>query len=239
MNDDTLILYYYDDGLTEAERLEVRAALRRDAALRERYERLCADLCGVAAEPVAVPAGLEARWHASIERAANRGLPRADRHTRAFHLPSFAWGTAVAAALVLGLAVGLYVSGDGPPEPPHGVVDAGADAAPAVAFARGFKVHLRESRRQLADLPAAASRERALLVERMIEQNRLFERAASRNGAQDLARVLRAFEPILERLAADDVTAAEAAALEAKLAFELNVMLTKLTRRVSEETGPI
>lgn len=91
----------------------------------------------------------------------------------------------------------------------------------------------------LADLPAAASRERELLVERMIEQNRLFERAASRNGAEDLARVLRAFEPILERLAAADVTEAEAAALEAKLAFELDVMLTKLTRRVSEETGPI
>lgn len=239
MNDDTLILYYYEDGLTEAERLEVRAALERDAALRGRYERLCKDLSGVAAQAVPVPAAVEARWHASVERAAKRGRPRAGARTRAFHLPSFAWGAAVAAALVLGLAIGLYVSGERATEPPPGVADAGNGPAPAVAFARGFKVHLRESRRELANLPAAASRDREMLVRHMIEQNRLFERAASRNGADELARVLRAFEPILERLAAEDVTEAEAAALEAKLAFELNVMLTKLTRQVSEETGPI
>jgi hypothetical protein len=36
------------------------------------------------------------------------------------------------------------------------------------------------------------------------------------------------------RLAAEDVTAEESEALRAQLAFELNVMLTKLTRETSE-----
>ena len=70
----------------------------------------------------------------------------------------------------------------------------------------------------------------------IINQNRLFERAAEQNNAADLARVLRAFEPILVQLAKEDLSDAEAQALRAKLAFELNVMLTKLSRDASNET---
>ena len=67
----------------------------------------------------------------------------------------------------------------------------------------------------------------------------LRSRAAEEHNSNDLARVLRAFEPILLRLAADDISEREAEALQAQLAFELNVMLTKLGRNLSEETGPI
>jgi DNA-binding FadR family transcriptional regulator len=67
----------------------------------------------------------------------------------------------------------------------------------------------------------------------------MFERAAEQNDSKDLARVLRAFEPILMRLAADDIAAEDAEALQAQLAFELNVMLTKLGRNVSEDTDTI
>ena len=69
---------------------------------------------------------------------------------------------------------------------------------PSGAFARGLQVHLRESRQELAGLPADADSERAMLITHMIQQNRMFERAAVQNDSEDLARVLRAFEPILD-----------------------------------------
>ena len=74
------------------------------------------------------------------------------------------------------------------------------------------------------------------LILHIVDQNRLFEQAAVNNDSQDLARVLRAFEPILLQLAADDVTPQRAEYLRAQLAFELNVMLTKLARDASDQT---
>ena len=40
MNDDTLLLYYFDDGLSAGERSEIESALRADAALAAR-SKLC------------------------------------------------------------------------------------------------------------------------------------------------------------------------------------------------------
>ena len=44
MNEEKLILYYYKDGLSEAERREIKAALASDDELRQRYESLSRDL---------------------------------------------------------------------------------------------------------------------------------------------------------------------------------------------------
>jgi len=74
---------------------------------------------------------------------------------------------------------------------------------------------------------------------RIIEQNRLYERAAEQKDSPKLARVLRAFEPVLIRLAAEDLAPEDEKALRAQLAFELNVMLTKLARETSEEATSI
>lgn len=244
INDDILTLYYYRDGLTEAERARVQAAIEEDTALRARYEQLCEDVESfAAAEPVAAAPAAVARWHDSIERVARIEQQRASSRNRVFHLPSFAWGAVVAAALVVGIGIGSYFSGNNVPEPSidNGVADTAMPEprSPSVTFARGLLVHLRESRQELADLPMGADSERAMLIMQMIQQNRMFERAAVQNESQDLARVLRAFEPILMRLASDDISPADAEALQAQLAFELNVMLTKLRRNVSEVTGPI
>jgi hypothetical protein len=78
--------------------------------------------------------------------------------------------------------------------------------------------------------------DRTMLVLRIIEQNRMFENAAVSSDALKLARVLRAFEPILLRLAADDLAPADAEALQAQLAFELSVMLTKLGAGSSDDS---
>ena len=80
---------------------------------------------------------------------------------------------------------------------------------------------------------------RALLIMDILEQNRLYERAAEQKNSPGLARVLRAFEPILIRLAAEDLGPEDEVALRAQLAFELNVMLTKLSRETSEEPQTI
>jgi hypothetical protein len=244
MNDDTLILYYYRDGLTEAERRQVEAALETDASLRARYEELCKDLARLdAPAPMAVAADVTARWHDSIDRAARSERQRSTSPHRGFHFPSFAWGTGVAAVLVAGIVIGLYMSGNQVSEPliATDVTDAVFPDArsPSDAFARGLQVHLRESRKELAALPMDAHTERAVLIMQMIQQNRMFERAAEQNDSADLARVLRAFEFILVRLAADDITAEDAEALQSQLAFELDVMLTKLRRNASDVTGPI
>ena len=228
MNEDTLILYYYNDGLSERERREVEAAIHDDAAIAARYDDLCRQLNDFAeTEPAAVPSHTVQRWHDAIDREARleHGRQQEPRQ-KSFSGFSFAWGAAVAAALVIGISVTMTRV-----EP---IVD--GPAVTSTAFTRGVQVHFRYTYGQLAGLPVDSAAARTELVLQIIEQNRLFERAAEQNDSDDLARVLRAFEPILVRLAAEDITPQEAETLRAQLAFELNVMLTKLSRDTSNET---
>jgi hypothetical protein len=242
--DDILILYYYKDGLSEAQRVKVQTAIRRDAAIRARYEQLRADLDDLDGQETVSPApDAVARWHDSIDRTARMEHQQATPSSRAFLLPSFTWGAAFAATLIVGIGIGNYLSGRGPIEQPvNDYVAGNVDPVPSSAsatFARGLAVHLRESRRELANLPAEASSERTMLVSQMIRQNRMFERAAAEKNSEDIARLLRALEPVLVQLASADLSPAEARALQAQLAFELNVVLTKYGRNASDETGPI
>jgi hypothetical protein len=247
MNDDTLILYYYGDGLSDDERAAVEAALENDASLRERYRALRQSLDRFNEPPAGhAPAHMVVRWHRSIERAAaGEGVKNASTG-RAGHFPSFAWG-ALAAALVAGIAIALYFGDRATPVP--SIVDSrdgvviddrshGQVTAP-VSFSRGLQVHLRESRQDIMRLAANGNGNRTMLVMDIIRQNRLFERAAQEHDAEDLARVLRAFEPVLLRLANEDISTQDAAALRAKLTFELNVILTKMEQSESDDTESI
>ena len=243
MNDDTLTLYYYDDGLTAAERREVESALRSDSALAERYRKLCAQLDGLKEfDSVPAPSHLVARWHDAIDKAGEREAVAVVKPSVSFHFGSFFWGTAVTAALALGIAIGVYMTGDGVDDsvPANTFTDVTQtpEADAPTAFSRGLLVHFQESRDQLTGLTNANGK-RSQLIMNIIQQNRLFERMASQNESPDLARVLRAFEPILTRLAADDISPEDAAKLQSQLAFELNIVLTKLARRVSDKTDSI
>ena len=240
MNDETLTLYYYDE-LSAAERRDVEAALAADSALAERYRVLRDELDGLAeSDAPAAPTHLVAQWHDVIDGAAKRERTARVPLSRPFHFASFSWGAVVAAALALGIAIGIRLAGDDP------VVDPGLVAVTPTtttktpdAFSRGLLVHFRDSREQLASINPGMNGERQLLIQNIIDQNRLFERMAQQNDAGDLARVLRAFELILFRLAAEDVSPEEAAKLQAQLSFELGVVLTKLGRGVSNETHDI
>jgi len=241
MNEDTLILYYYNDGLSDRERRQVETAINTDTAVSAQYEALCRQLNDLSeTDAQAVPSHTLQRWHDTIDRAAQQTHIRQQQPPGPFHMFSFAWGAAVTAALAVGIGLGVYFSSGDTNAPIPGItvanVDAGATIAVPAAFTRGVRVHLQDTQQDLADLSLDADADRILLILKIIDQNRLFERAAEQNNSQSVARVLRAFEPILLRLAADDIAPEDAEALRAQLAFELNVMLTKLSRDTSKET---
>jgi len=239
MNDDKLTLYYYKDGLTKDERLEVTNALAADAELAARYQSLCNALSKMGSETApALPADMMARLHESLDRAAAIERGREPVRPTNLHPMSFFWGAAITAALAIGIGLGAWFSSSETIEPtvvtPTMVDVTPVPAAVPVAFQRSAQNYLRESQMEIASLPVDAEADRLMLIVRLIEQNRLFEKAATRNNSTDLARVLRAFEPILVQLASDDIAPEEAEALRSKLAFELNVMLTKLSRDASD-----
>jgi hypothetical protein len=246
MNDEHLILYYYADGLSKAERRRIGAALAADPALQSRYDALRRELDGLVNGPADAPAAPEhlvARWHDSIDRAARLERPELRRPAKILHLASFGWGAAVAAALALGIGIGVYLPGRDDADPSAAPLPAIVEVAPSVtagdAFTRGLRAHFQESRQNIGGLPVEDLEARRLLILHIVQQNRLFARAATENRSPELSRVLRAFEPILVRLADEDLAPEEAQRLQDQLLFELNVMLTKMNRPPSDRSESI
>ncbi len=227
MNEETLILYYYDDELDDLEKQRVSAALAADPDLAAEYEALCRDLNRLAeTDDVEVPAHVIQRMHDSVDRVARPVLVDVATPARPFNPLSFIWGAAVTAALAIGIGIGAYFSDE--------TVSTPADLSDP--FMRGMQVFLRDARDGVSAMPVSRIDDRTRLITHIIEQNRLFESAAVQNESADLARVLRAFEPIFLKLASEDITPTEAAALRDQLTFELNVVLTKISRASSNET---
>ena len=76
MNEETLICYYYGDGLSDTERRTVESALATDAELATQYASLCRELDGLAR--------LWRREHELVVQA--RNLPQnVDGHFRKGH----------------------------------------------------------------------------------------------------------------------------------------------------------
>ncbi len=183
------------------------------------------------------PPHVKQQWHDAIDSAAaiERGKTRSA--TSPWHAASVFLGMAIAATLALGIGIGYFLADEGSNGYVQGVqvadIRTPVDAVPA-SLSRGVQVHFRDSREQLLSVPATG--DQTELVLQIIEQNRMFVSAANNSNAPKLARVLRALEPILLRLAADDLAPADAEALRAQLAFELNVVLTKLAAESSDDS---
>ena len=236
MNDDILTLYYYDEELSARERREVEAALESDPGLSTRYERLCADLEQLKpAEDASAPEHLAARWHDAIDRAAAKEAAPAPAQRRS-RSGVFFLGFAVAASMAIGIAIGIFLTNGSAPVETTSTVVADDNSA---ALSRGLAAHFRDSRDALAVSDLGSASERTQLIMNIVQQNRLFERMATRNDAADLARVLRAIEPVLIELAAEDISPEEAVKLQSQIAFELSVVLTKLARQVSDQSDDI
>jgi hypothetical protein len=224
ITDDDLLLYYYRDGLDAAERARIGAALSEQPELAQRLQSLVARLDAAAAIPdVPVPAQVQQRWRDALERAAlqeGKSIASVPRPVRRF---DFRWAAAAAVAVV---ALVFYRN------QPHDVTvmdPTNVVAGDASAYQRGLKVHLASTERQLADIGNATPEERAKLIETIVAQNRIYALAAERAGEPQLARVLRAFSPVLESLKQEG---ADPTASVAQLAFEFRVMQGRLA------TGP-
>ena len=236
ISDDDLLLYYYRDGLDAAERARIGAALSEQPELAQRLQGLVARLDAAAAMPEApVPAHTQQRWQAALASAIEReqttrtdaGDARVPQPSRRF--ANARWLAAAASVAAIALVVVIATR----PAPRTLAEVAAPDAAHAgdtAAYERGLKFHLASTERQLAGIERATPEERARLVESIITQNRMYAIAAERAGEPRLARVLRAFAPVLESVAHEG---AEPAAGVAQLSFELRVM----QERLAAETG--
>jgi len=232
ISDDDLLLYYYRE-LDAAERARIAAALSEQPELAQRLHRLVARLDAAAASPdVAVPADVQQRWRTALERAAThtRAVPR-----RRF-LTQPRWQAAAAAVAIVALTLSVQKA----MQPTSNQTAANTAASPqgvtgtsdASAYENGLKWHLASTERRLASLGDATPAERARLIETIIGQNRIYALAAERAGEPQLARVLRAFTPVLEGVADGR---GESASAIAQLNFELRVMQARLS---ADAAGP-
>jgi hypothetical protein len=223
ISDSDLLLYHYGDGLDAAERERIRVALSAEPELDKRLRLLIQRLDAAAMIPdVAVPAHTRQRWQAAIEQAArNEAAPR-----RVLLNPSHWRVVGVVAAIVLVVSALIVTmkftrDGEGTSRTPH-------IASNTTRPERALQWHLASAEQQLAELDATSGEERDRLIDTVIAQNRLYAIAAERSGDQRLARALRSFAPILERLAAAESGSNEPAAELAQLNFELRVMQARL-----------
>ena len=227
ITDDELLLYYYRE-LDTAERARIGAALAEQPELAQRLHRLVARLDAAAVTPeVPVPLQYQQRWESALAQAGRRAEPMPARR------PAFAqprWLAAAAAVIVAFVAVITLTRSPGDVDGPQiastqdpASTGAAKDSTP---YENGLKWHLASTERRLASLESATPEERAQLVEAIISQNRLYALAAERAGEPQLARVLRAFTPILEDVAAG--RSKSTAGDLAQLNFELRVMQARL-----------
>ena len=232
ITDDELLLYYYRE-LDTAERARIGAALAEQPELAQRLHRLVARLDAAAVTPeVPVPLQYQQRWETALAHAGRRE-ERVTARRPMFAQPK--WLAAAATVLVAFVAVISLTRSPGTVDGPQTAsTDAPTTQNPAkpagkedpTAYENGLKWHLASTERRLADLGGASPEERARLVEVIISQNRLYALAAERAGEPQLARVLRAFTPILEDVAAG--RSKSTAGDLAQLNFELRVMQARL-----------
>jgi hypothetical protein len=222
ISDDDLLLYYYRDGLDATDRARIGAALAEQPELARRLHGLVARLDAAAAMPdVPVPPQTQQRWQAALDRAVKD--PRvATARGNSFSRPR--WQALAAAAAVAVIAL-VFVIQDPMTPKPVPTPETSAGTTDSSAYENGLKWHLASTERRLASLNDATPEERARLVEAIISQNRIYAAAAERAGEPQLARVLRAFTPVLESVA--DGRDQTAGSVE-QLSFELRVMQARL-----------
>jgi hypothetical protein len=230
ISDDDLLLYYYRDGLDAAERARIGTALAQQPELAQRLHRLVAQLDTVAETPeIPVPPHIEQRWRNALDRAAAAATPAASTGARLRNV--FRWQPLALAASVAAIAVLVTIQVSMQSRPGRGTEGTqppqiAATTPEASAYERGLKWHLANTEQRLASLDNAQPDERGRLIEAIIEQNRMYALAADRANEPDLARVLRAFTPLLETLATERRDA-DASDID-QLNFELRVVRARL-----------
>jgi hypothetical protein len=227
ITDDELLLYYYRDGLAPEERARIGTALAAQPELAQRLHRLVARLDAVSTAPaIDVPQKYQQRWRSALDAAARDGTQaKATKRVR-FSSPMLYSAAAILAAVAFAM---VFQFRGGSRD--QGAISASnhpvATGEQASVYEAGLKVHLASTERQIAGLRDATAEERAKLIDTIIGQNQMYALAAERAGEPQLARVLRAFTPVLE-----DVASGRAQSTNgnlAQLGFELRVMQARLS----------
>ena len=240
ISDDDLLLYYYRDGLDASERARIGTALAQQPELAQRLHRLVAQLDTIAETPeIPVPPHIEQRWQNALDRAAAAATPAASTGARFRNV--FRWQPLALAASVATIAILVTIQVSMQSRPDRGSEGSqppqvAATTPEASAYERGLKWHLANTEQRLASLDNAQPDEREHLIEAIIEQNRMYALAADRANEPDLARVLRAFTPLLETLATERRDA-DASDID-QLNFELRVVRARLQATAEPPAHP-
>ena len=242
MTDDELLLFHFSDGLTAERASEIQTALDRDANLRARLAQLRAHLADLSqTKDTTLPAAVQHRLqqklrqlHAASQAPTRAAFWRASRPHSSWFLPAFAAGVGA-------LTMWLYTQGLAPtPQPvaalPHNVsmpAQAQTQTQTQTMSLPALRAHLLQTQLLLASFDPNNSQERALLGE-IIAQNQNYAARAQQLGRADLARVLRALEPVLIEVENIKEPSARAALIN-QFEFEANSLQTKLQARASKQ----
>jgi hypothetical protein len=236
ITEEDLLLYHYGEGLSAERRAEIAAALAADGGLRAHWLQLLADLSALAHTPrVAMPATVQARLAARLSAAAAAELKPAAKVARS---RAWVWPIGLTACASLVLAIGVSIGLGFRDDTPSAASTAQAAPAPdeGARFERGLRLHLADTELQLVGLAGAEPEARAALVARIVQENRMFARAAERAGEANLARVLRSFESVLIGMGEQAVDAEDVELRRQQLDFELGAMQTKLASDPSKSS---
>lgn len=229
-DDDTLILYYYGEGLDRVERARIDGALRDDPTLALRYVELTATLDRLRMPAdVQPPATAVHRWQTGLARAARLETGAARRPW--WHAWPLRAGAAF--ALLAALAVGVDGWRHGDPEPDDALVAVQpAPTPPAIASSleRGIQLHLRQTGALVDALASTDVDRRRTALADALQRNRVYERSADARDNERLARILRAFDAPLSRLADARIDASTFQTERERLAFELNAVESRLAQ---------
>lgn len=212
ISDDDLLLFHWRDGLSAERQAEIAEALRRDRGLQQRYVELSTDLAVLADAP---EMGQDELFNARLRRS----LGATPAHKRRI------WPIAIAASVLLAIAIPLGMRAPDQAE-------LAADLANGQRVQRSVQTHLLLASQQLKDLPSVPEADRQTIVQIWLTENRGLARAAEAAGDAQLARTLRAFEPLLLDLLRTPASTANAD--RQQLAFEWQVMQTKLAKSTSK-----
>lgn len=236
IREEDLLLYHYGEGLSSERRAEISAALDADAELRANWHQLLADLSALSHAPrIAIPATVQSRLSARLAAAATSERRPTNIASRK---QGWGWPASLAAyaslALAIGIAIGLGMrSPVDQAEPLPQLTDAPKDSA---SFERGLRLHLADTELQLVGFAQAEPAARTALIARIVQENRMFARAAERSGEARLARVLRSFEAQLQGMDEQTLDTQGIESRREQLDFELGVMQTKLANDPSKST---
>lgn len=256
MIDNDTLLMYFGNELDERDHNRVAQALEQNPELALRYQQLEADLESLRALPeVTAPQIATARWHRAIQTAAAQEQSLSGSLWQPAKMAA-----AAAVVLAIGIVIGLRLNTSaGPDTAPvvklptsqdSGVTVAQSDqtalpmqtdgaqgSRPQIrqpAFSHGLVDYMQTARKQLVTLAANEDAKRTAVIDEIIAHNRAFERVAESLGENDIARVLRAFDQILQQLA---LQPSEPSAVDKRidqLSFEYGAMLTQMQRQASK-----